>query len=107
MARIKRATYKGDPGVRQPVRNWPPFRRPLLRIRSIRTLIKRDEAKGVTMPEFHNLTDAHGVATPGSGGYKGARQIRQQPNTPPTSDSVTRIKPPSPKGKGSIGKRVR
>lgn len=106
MTKIKRATIAGEPSAAQPRRPFLRFRRPTLHRRSIRRLQKVDEARGVTMPEFENLTDTHGLATPGSGGFKGATQIHQRPNTPPTKAGVTTVKTPSPKGRGPIGKRV-
>lgn len=106
MATIKRATVAGEPGAAQPRRPFLRFRRPVLRRRSIRRLQKVDEARGVTMPEHLNLTDTHGLATPGSGGYKGVTEVRQRPNTPPTSPGVTTVKTPRPGGSGSIKKRV-
>lgn len=108
MATIKRASIAGEPSAAQPRRPFLRFRRPVLRRRSVTRLQKVDEARGVTMPEHLNLTDTHGLATPGAGGFKGATQIRQKPNAPgPTSAGVTTVKAPSPAGKGRIGRRVR
>ena len=49
-------------------------------IRSIRTLIARDESKGVTMPEFRNLLGRAGVGQR----QQAPRVVRQQPETPPS-----------------------
>lgn len=111
MARIVKVNRAGEPSPRQLQQNFRVFRRPMQSLRSVRTLIKRDESKGVTMPEARGMAvianDIHGVSTPDGGGYRGAQTVNQRPLTPPASGSgETRISPPN-QLKGGLGRRVR
>ena len=109
MARIKMTgAGSGAPGFSILRRPFSRFVRPTLGRRSVNRLQKRDPARGVTDPAAaQNLETRAGYATANTGGNRGAAQIHQQPQMPPTSPGVTTIKAPNPKGRGSIGKRVR
>lgn len=91
MAKVITSRQKGEPGFGTPKQNWPRVPKALRRPRTLPTAIARDPSKGVTQPEFKNLVTAHGVLTPGRGGYKGARRTYQQPLTPPSPRSGTRV----------------
>lgn len=83
------ATYAGEPASRllSPGAD---------RIRGVRTLIKKDIAKGVTQPEYRQamLMD-QGVHM--SGKTQGVTIRQQRPETPtPTRANVRVIKPPRP-----------
>lgn len=77
MARIVSRTRAGEPkaGMRKfyPARE---FRWPVFKKQRINTLIKRNEAKGVTMPEAHNITSAKGVDT--GGGFASRASVKLQ-----------------------------
>lgn len=95
MARILTSRQSGEPGFGTPRSSWPRLRRPLHPIRAVRTLIKNDPADGITQPEARTLIGGNGVATPGRGGYKGARQVFQTPQTPPAPGAgLRRIRTP-------------
>lgn len=84
----------GTPGFRL-TKAAKRFVRPMFSRRGVTTLIKVDESKGVTQPEFLNLTDKAGQKTPGAGGYKGATEALQVPRTPPAPGrGKRRIKTP-------------
>lgn len=94
-AKVVTSRTQGAPGFGPPKSNWPRVPRSLRRRRNVRVAIADDPSDGLTQPEFANLTDAHGVATPGRGGYKGATSHFQTPQTPPKSGAnTTRIKSP-------------
>lgn len=64
MARILRRTKSGEPAGRVPARPAGRERAVLTdKKQGIRTLIKVDESKGRTMPEFGRITDKKGVDT--------------------------------------------
>lgn len=86
--KIKVRSRSGQPPVTQRSASWPAraFRSPVFRKRSVRTLIKQDEAKGVTQPEFARMTSQKGVDT-GAGFSSGAKVVRQRPLTPPAKSS--------------------
>lgn len=82
MARIVRRSKKGEPAFRGFTQL--PGREstiPIDRKQRIRTLIKRDESKGRTMPEFDRLTDKKGVDT-GSGFAASPRTVRSTKRDP-------------------------
>ena|ERR1051326_1371005 len=99
MARTRSAKRAGEPGIVKLKNNWPKLAKPMRKIRSVRTLIKKDESKGVTQPEFKNTLMRAGV-----GVRQGAvRIVRQHPNTPPAAGKGKKtIKTPSPTNGGGV-----
>jgi hypothetical protein len=81
--------------VKQRVQNWPGREAdqiPVVRKRSIRTLIARDERQGRTMPEFGRITDQKGVDT-GSGFAASPNIVRSTKRDPqPTGSGRTVVK---------------
>lgn len=103
--RVRRlvAPRAGQPGEPLTRFTFPVIPKPVFPKAKIRTLIKRDVAKGVTMPEANNMTDTPGVVTGGTGGYKGATVMHQQPLVPPSPAKNLRVvAPPSPTNKGGV-----
>jgi hypothetical protein len=62
------------------------FRNPVFKKRSIRTLQKHDQSKGVEMPEFRGMTNQKGVDT-GRGFTASPRIMRRGTLTPPVKTS--------------------
>lgn len=94
MARRLRASKSGEPGVGLPRTNWPAQRKPMRSLRSIRTLMKRDESKGITMPEFKNLLMRAGVGRRKGG----AAVLRQTPEMPPGTGTGQKTIRKAPEG---------
>jgi hypothetical protein len=103
--RIKVRSKSGQPGVPQPRRHFIVQRKPMDAIRSIKTLIKRDEAEGRTMPEFKNTLQRAGV---GARKPSSLPTNRQKPLVPPSTRqraSGKVISPPSPTNRGGVKKK--
>lgn len=99
MARRLSAKSAGEPGIKMPSTNWPRVAKPMRAIRSVRTLMKRDESKGITQPEFKTTLQRAGVGTR----QQSPSVVRQTPETPPASGrGTTRVKTPSPTNGGGI-----
>jgi hypothetical protein len=78
MPRVLKKTKSGEPQPVQPRRNWPlQVVKRTFRKRNVRTLIKQDEAKGVTLPEFGRITNQSAVTT---GATTRPRVVRQHPD---------------------------
>lgn len=91
------APRAGQPGEPQVKWTFPVIPKPVFAKAKIRMLQKVDVAKGLTMPEANNMTTASGVVTGDSGGYKGARIVRQKPIVPAAPTRNQRVvKAPSP-----------
>lgn len=92
------ASVSGQPGVPLPSVNIPvagydrSTLKPLFRRRNIRTLIKRDEAKGVTQPEFKQTFQTPGVNN-GTGFSNNPRVVKKNPSATPNQNTRV-IKPP-------------
>lgn len=98
-ARQIQPTIKGAPGIGLPRTQWTRLVRPMRPIRSVRTLIKRDLAKGRTMPEFRNTLMRAGVGTR----QRAISVLSQRPLTPPAPRARTRVvAPPSPTNRGGV-----
>lgn len=100
MARILSAKRKGEPGLPQPSRNWPRIVKPMLAIRSVRTLRKVDESDGRTMPESRGLLQRAGVGQR----QQSPRVVRQASGTEPAGQNLTRVKAASPTNGGKVKK---
>jgi hypothetical protein len=97
MARIVSSRQQGEPGFGTPKSSWPRIRRPLHRILPIKRSMVTGPAIGATSPEAMNLIGGDGVASPGRGGYKGARRILQRPMAPPAPGANERtVRTPGP-----------
>jgi hypothetical protein len=104
--RIKVRSRSGQPAVGSRSQSFGAlrtFRNPVFKKRSVRTLIKSDESKGVRSPEYRNLTDGKGVDT-GRGFASSAQIVRQRPQTPPTRSSFKRYLTPPRLGPLKRGK---
>jgi hypothetical protein len=103
VARILVKKPSGVPAPTQPKRNWPRLVKPMRPIRSIRTLIKVREDKGISQPEFKNTLQRAGVGSP----VKSKTVSRQKPNTPPSYSTRPgkTVPPPDPTSGGGIRKR--
>lgn len=71
---------------------WQRVKQPMASIRTIRTLRKVDEAKGVTQPEGRNLLMRAGVGTP----QQAPRTILGVNEFPAFPGARTRVPAPSP-----------
>lgn len=99
MAKIRSAKSPGAPKIKMLRRApWPPIRKPMRRIATVRTLRKVDESKGQTMPESRNLLQRAGVGVrqraPGRVLVK-AKMVRPGKN-------LTRVKTPSATNRGGV-----
>ena len=96
MARRLSKKVPGAPGVKmrsQTFGGLRQFNNPIFKKRSVRTLIKRDESKGVRMPEFGRITDQKGVDTGrgfASGGVSILRSTKRDPQ-PTTGNGRKRV----------------
>jgi hypothetical protein len=95
--RILSRSKSGQPTVKREVQNWPvrQFRNPVVSKRSVRTLIKTDQSKGVRSKDWAGITDQKGVNT-GRGFTSSPTIMHQKPLTPPSFGAPWRksIKPP-------------
>ena len=106
MARIVRRSKSGEPGVGMRAQNWAvrAYRWPIVKKRSVRTLIKRNESKGRTMPEFDKITDQKGVDT-GSGFATSVKTVMSSKRAPqPSGRNKRRVKKA---GSGPLKRRSR
>lgn len=98
-ARIKVVTSAGQPNPKRLVR---PFGRKtvfhrMVKMGTVRTLIKRNPNDGMSMPDARSITTAHGVTTVGGGGYKGAVRVsKQQKLTTGPAKGTRVVKTPRP-----------
>jgi len=101
MARIVSRTKSGQPPATMRSQSYGAaraFRWPVFKKRSIRTLIKRDESKGRTMPEFSRITDQKGVDT-GSGfatSVTTVRSTKRDPQPPRNNKKTVKKANPGP-----------
>lgn len=96
MARIVRRSKKGEPGFRQFIRAFPgreANKIPTDKKLGVRTLIKKDESKGVRSPEFGAITDKKGVDTGKGFATKGVTVLRSSKRDPqPTGRGRSRVR---------------
>lgn len=79
-------------------KNWPVVAKPMRAIRSIRTLMKRDEAKGITQPEFTTTLGRAGVGSR----QQSVRVVSQSTGVEAAGKNTTRVKTPDPTSGGGV-----
>ncbi len=96
-AATKAPKVVGRPGVTALKQSFPRVLKPVWARQGIKTLIKKDLSKGLSLPDAETLPGQAGVVNNTSGGYRGARVITQHPAVPARSGRNQRVvKAPSP-----------
>lgn len=106
MARIVRRKVPGQPGAK----NWNmpalrTFRNPILKKQGVRTLIKRNEADGKSLPSFSKITDAKGVDAGGGFVTRASTKLQRPFVKPGIRTRPGRIIKPAKLAKGGIKNR--